>query len=45
MMVGASAKERDLKEARRSSLEILEFVGLGAKRDELAASLTLEERK
>jgi branched-chain amino acid transport system ATP-binding protein len=45
LMVGALAKERDLKKARSSSLEILEFVGLRAKRDELAASLTLEERK
>ncbi len=45
LMVGALGKERDLKEARRSSLEILEFVGLNAKRDDMAANLTLEERK
>ena len=45
LMVGALSKERDLKEARRSSLEILEFVGLDAKRDDMAANLTLEERK
>lgn len=45
LMVGALGKERDLKKARSSSLEILEFVGLGAKRDDLAANLSLPERK
>lgn len=45
LMVGALGKERDLKKARSSSLGILEFVGLGAKRDDLAANLSLPERK
>ena len=45
LMVGALSKERDLKKARRSSYEILEFVGLAGKKDERAANLTLEQRK
>ena len=45
VMVGALSKERDLKVAIRTSLEILEFVGLAPKRDLLAASLTLEDLK
>jgi len=45
LMVGALSKERDLKVAIRTSLEMLEFVGLAPKRDLLAASLTLEDLK
>jgi len=45
VMVGALSKERDLKVAIRTSLEMLEFVGLAPKRDLLAASLTLEDLK
>ena len=44
-MVGALSKEKDLKDAKRASLEILEFVGLASKKDLLAANLTLEDRK
>ena len=45
LMVGALSKERDLKVAIRTSLEMLEFIGLAPKRDLLAASLTLEDLK
>jgi branched-chain amino acid transport system ATP-binding protein len=44
-MVGALSKEKNLKNAKRASLEILEFVGLASKKDLLAANLTLEDRK
>ena len=45
MMVGALCKEKDIKAGQRIALEILEFVGLVGKKDLLAASLTLEDRK
>jgi branched-chain amino acid transport system ATP-binding protein len=45
MMVGALSKEKDLRTGEKISLEVLEFVGLAPKKDLLAASLTLEDRK
>jgi branched-chain amino acid transport system ATP-binding protein len=45
MMVGALSKEKNLAAGEKISLEVLEFVGLIAKKDLLAASLTLEDRK
>ncbi len=45
VMVGAFLKERSLPGARKLSVEILERLGLGAKRDLPAASLTLPDRK
>jgi branched-chain amino acid transport system ATP-binding protein len=45
MMVGALAKEKHLQAGQKISLEVLEFVGLAPKKDLLAASLTLEDRK
>jgi branched-chain amino acid transport system ATP-binding protein len=45
MMVGALCKEKDIKAGQKVALEILEFVGLAAKKDLLAANLTLEDRK
>ena len=38
-------REREISKANRQSDRWLEFVGLGSKRDELAAHLTLMERK
>jgi len=45
VMVGALSREESLKEARRAALEVLEFVGLVPKKDVLADSLTLADRK
>jgi branched-chain amino acid transport system ATP-binding protein len=45
MMVGALSKEKHLQTGQKISLEVLEFVGLSPKKDLLAASLTLEDRK
>jgi branched-chain amino acid transport system ATP-binding protein len=45
MMVGALSKEKKLDAGEKTSLEVLEFVGLTPKKDLLAASLTLEDRK
>jgi len=45
VMVGAFNREGDAGAARRSSQEIVDFVGLGPRRDDLARSLTLSDRK
>jgi branched-chain amino acid transport system ATP-binding protein len=45
VMVGAFNRERDTAAARRSAEELLEFVGLGARRDVPARKLTLSDRK
>jgi branched-chain amino acid transport system ATP-binding protein len=45
VMVGAFNRVRDAATARRRAEEILEFVGLGAKRHVLARTLTLSDRK
>jgi branched-chain amino acid transport system ATP-binding protein len=45
VMVGAFNRTADAAEARRRSAEVLDLVGLGAKRDALARTLTLSERK
>ncbi len=45
MMVGALSKEKNLVAGEKISMEVLEFVGLIPKKDLLAASLTLEDRK
>jgi branched-chain amino acid transport system ATP-binding protein len=45
VMVGAFNRERDTAAARRSAEELLEFVGLGARRDVPARELTLSDRK
>jgi branched-chain amino acid transport system ATP-binding protein len=45
VMVGAFNRERDAAAARRLAGEIVEFVGLGPRRDLPARSLTLSERK
>jgi branched-chain amino acid transport system ATP-binding protein len=45
VMVGAFLKERSAAAARRVSTEILEKLGLAAKRDLPASSLTLPDRK
>ena len=45
VMVGAFNRERDAEEARRSAQEIVDFVGLGRRRDAPARSLTLSDRK
>lgn len=45
VMVGAFNRERDATAARRSAAEIVDFVGLGARRDAPARSLTLSDRK
>jgi len=45
VVIGAFSNKRSLKEARNASLEVLEFVGLAPKKDLLADSLTLADRK
>ncbi len=45
VIVGALRRERGVPEARRVALEILEKLGLTAKNDLLASSLTLPDRK
>ena len=45
VMVGAFNREGDAGAARRSAQEIVDFVGLGPRRDDLARSLTLSDRK
>ena len=45
VIVGALRREHRVPAARRSALEILEKLGLGAKRDLAASSLTLPDRK
>jgi branched-chain amino acid transport system ATP-binding protein len=45
VIVGALLRERSVSEARKRSQMILDRLGLGAKRDALASSLTLPDRK
>jgi branched-chain amino acid transport system ATP-binding protein len=45
VMVGAFNRESDAGAAQRSAAEIVEFVGLDARRDAPARSLTLSDRK
>jgi branched-chain amino acid transport system ATP-binding protein len=45
VIVGAFNRESDAGAARRSAQEIVDFVGLGSRRDDLASSLTLSDRK
>lgn len=45
VIVGAFNRESDAGAARRSAQEIVDFVGLGPRRDDLASSLTLSDRK
>jgi branched-chain amino acid transport system ATP-binding protein len=45
VMVGAFNRADDVNVARRRALEVLDFVGLGARRDVLARQLTLSDRK
>jgi branched-chain amino acid transport system ATP-binding protein len=45
VMVGAFNRERDAVAARRLASDVVEFVGLGPRRDVSARSLTLSDRK
>ena len=45
VMVGAFNRARDVTEARRQATEIVDFVGLGPRRDVPARNLTLADRK
>ena len=45
VMVGAFNRTGDVKAARQRAIEVLDFVGLGARRDVLARQLTLSDRK
>ena len=45
VMVGAFNRSRDVAAARRQAAEIVEFVGLGPRRDVPARNLTLADRK
>ena len=45
VMVGAFNRTDDVNAARRRAIEVLDFVGLGARRDVLARQLTLPDRK
>ena len=44
-MVGAFNRTDDVDVARQRAIEVLDFVGLGARRDVLARQLTLPDRK
>src|SRR5881628_86499 len=44
-MVGAFNRTDDVDAARQRAIEVLDFVGLGARRDVLARQLTLPDRK
>ena len=44
-MVGAFARVKNAREARKRALEILTFIGLAKQRDSLASSLTIANRK
>ena len=45
VMVGAFNRTGDVKAARQRAIEVLDFVGLGARCDVLARELTLSDRK
>jgi branched-chain amino acid transport system ATP-binding protein len=45
VVVGALLRSKDVSAAKKRAAEILERLGLGAKRDLLASSLTLPDRK
>ena len=45
VMVGAFNRTGDVKAARQRAVEVLDFVGLGARRDVPARELTLSDRK
>jgi branched-chain amino acid transport system ATP-binding protein len=45
IVVGALLRSKDVSAAKRRAAEIMERLGLGAKRDQLASSLTLPDRK
>jgi branched-chain amino acid transport system ATP-binding protein len=45
VMVGAFNRARDVRAARRQAAEIVDFVGLGPRRDVPARNLTLADRK
>jgi len=45
VMVGAFNRTDDVDAARQHAIEVLDFVGLGARRDALARRLTLPDRK
>jgi len=45
VMVGAFNRTDDVDAARQHAIEVLDFVGLGARRDALARQLTLPDRK
>src|SRR6202030_3260913 len=45
VMVGAFNRARDVREARHRASEIVDFVGLGPRRDSPARHLTLADRK
>jgi branched-chain amino acid transport system ATP-binding protein len=45
VMIGAFNRTDDVDAARRRAIEVLDFVGLGARREVLARQLTLPDRK
>jgi branched-chain amino acid transport system ATP-binding protein len=45
VVVGALLREKDVSAAKKRAAEIMEKLGLGSRRDQLASSLTLPDRK
>jgi branched-chain amino acid transport system ATP-binding protein len=45
VMVGAFSRTNDLRRAEKKALEVLEFLGLLPKKDQLGRSLTIADRK
>ena len=45
VIIGALVRARDLRRARERSEEVLDFVGLAARRDATAGALTIQDRK
>ena len=45
VMIGALAREKNMRDARKRAEEVLDFVGMGDKKDLLGRNLTIADRK